>query len=162
MKQEEKDYLKVIHKSEGYNPSTIYKSINKLENSQVKFKALTRELKKKDTIIRNLESKIEKLKTKLEKTSNPLISIKRKASSLGKDIFAQDVDKEEYEKCRLLINRIIRNMELERQYTRTDMSKEFLIYYKKLDFCIGYLLHEKLIVSTIKNGFTYYEKVENS
>ena len=75
MKQEEKDYLKVIHKSEGYNPSTIYKSINKLENSQVKFKALTRELKKKDTIIRNLESKIEKLKTKLEKKNSPIRNI---------------------------------------------------------------------------------------
>lgn len=59
-----------------------------------------------------------------------------------------------------MVNRLIRHLESERYYTKTDIKKEFFIHYKKLDFCLGYLLSKGIIKDEIINGIVRYKKYE--
>lgn len=161
MKTEEKDYLKLIHKNKNYKHRSFYGSLKNTINSQVKFKILNRELKKKDTLIRNLEIKIEKLNKRIGKLNKPLLNIKNNKQNKGKEVFLKDINKEEYKKNLPIINRISRHIEPNKYYTKTDIKKDFFVNYKKIDFCITHLLEKGIIKDKIINGAIKYIKNGN-
>lgn len=157
MEQEETEYLELVHKHDTQNKRKSY-SVKKFKDSQTQFKNLNKELKKKETIIRNLEKKIERLNLKIEKINKPVLKIKNSKSKEHNKIFLEDVNKKDYEKHRNEINRIERYLELDRDYTRTDIIKELLINYKKLDFVLNYLMAKGIIESLIVKGVMRYKK----
>lgn len=154
MKREERSYLKNIKSSNGMSHKEADESIFEFENSQKKFKILNKNLKKQDTIIRNLEKKlekkdeqIEKLKEKKSSSQKPKIN---KKSNKGKEVFLKDIEninKKELKKRKLYTNRIKNNIEYGKSYTKTDFKVEFMIPNKIIDWAINTLIKEGKIYS---------------
>ena len=156
MKPEEKKYLKMTKTSNNYNNSEADDSISNFIDSQKQFKILNKENKKKDTIIKNLLNQVEKLKQRLLKKQKPVLNIKNSNTQKGKEIFLADITEEEYKINKASINRIQRHLEINRDYTKTDIKKELFINYKKRDFCLGYLLNKGIITDSIINNTIKY------
>ena len=95
---------------------------------------------------------------RIEKLNKPLLNIKNKKQNKSKDIFLKEINKQEYIKNLPIINRIKRHIEPNKYYTKTDISKEFFVNYKKIDFCLAQLLEKKIIKDKIINGTTKYIK----
>ena len=168
MKGEEKSYLKKIKRSNGLDYSEAEEEIKALEYSQKQFKILNRDMKRKDTIIRNLEKKLEKSKDKVETLKNKLLKrqkevpILKKNSQLGKDIFKEDTEKEISRKEKLwrkYKNRTFNNMETGETYTKSDILKNFFVPRYVFDWAIEKLTKEDLIDSKeVEGRLRYFKK----
>lgn len=165
MKKEERDYLKDLKYSDGIDYDEAMEEIQELENSQKHFKVLNRELKKKDTKIRNLEKQVEKLKERILKIEQKKIGIKiniTKKSNLGKDILEKDMIKADEEKIRrwkTFANRVERNMPKGASYTKSDMQKTFMLPSYASNWVINSLIRKGIIDSKeTKMGTRYFKK----
>lgn len=167
MKKEEKDYLVGIKHSEGLNYDEAGEEIKNLENSQKQFKILNREIKKKDTVIRNLKKKINsqektiktlKIKKLKVKPDEPKI---KKNTGVGKEIFLKDAAKEESTKekiWRKYSERIHYNLEYEITYTKTDIIKEFMVPGHMFNWAIERLMKKDIVGTKQVDGITRYFK----
>ena len=162
MKPEEKKYLRRVHKSIGYNPRRLNYTTHLLTMSQIKFKRLNKELKKKNTLIRNLKNKVESLKQRIEKIRKPVLNIRTKKRNRINNALSEQIEKEEYEKNKFLINRLERNLPPNKYYTKTELSEDFMIYNKKLEFCLRYLIKKKVIEEKLLGRFMRYKKIDEN
>ena len=144
-----------------------------LKYSQIHFKTLEKELRLKETTIRNLEKKILKqkevikklretnstLKSKKPKTTLPTLNTKKKAK---KDNFLKDISVEEEKKLAKYLrylNRIENNIEYGKAYTRTDIKTNFQVPYHIFDWAINGLIKRGVVYEKqTTNGMRYYKK----
>lgn len=167
MKKEEKDYLKSIKHCNGLSYEQADQEVENFENSQRQFKLMNKEMRKKDTIIKNLEKKIKTLESKLEniKQKKEIKQHKtpeiKKNSSIGKEMFMEDVSKDESKQekqWKRFKNRIFYNMETGKDYTKTDIVKDFFIPSYVFDWAMNKLMKEDFIDSKEIAGVTRYFK----
>lgn len=137
MRSGEYKYLIDMKLHNGLCLKTAKKEISELQNSQTLFKNLTRELRKKDTVIRNLEKEINGLRYKLDEQKNKAIRENLK-------IIAQ-ADPKTKELNIHEVKRILRIMRLRNiPMTRKQIEKECNLN-KNSEEVMKFLCKEKLI-----------------
>ena len=168
MKKEEKDYLKIVKHSNGYDDyDEIEEELLELELSQKQFKILNKELKKKDTIIRKLENKIDKLEERIlkvkEQRARKIHNVVKinKRSKPKKQILSDELveDKDKLKRWRKYLSRIENNLEFNKTYTMADIMREFFIPRYVFDWAINNLIEREIVGTRITTvGVRYYKK----
>ena len=137
MKSEEYKYLVDMKLHKGLCLETAKKEISKLSNSQNLFKNLTRELRKKDKIIKNKDNEIEKLKNKIKRQKDKAIKENLKIIS--------NIKPTEHELNIHELKRILRTMRLKNiPLTRKEIEKESGLN-GKTEEGLRFLIKENLI-----------------
>ena len=172
MKTEEKDYLKEIKHSDGLSYKEADEEIGEFIHTQRQFKILNRELKKKDTAIRNLEIKLVKKDEtilKLRQTKQPKQKkqketpvIKSKQTDDSKEMFLKEMTKQQQKKLetwKKYKRRIELNMEPGQDYTKLEFSTYFQAPYYTVNWCITNLLKEGKIQEVNCGRHMRYRKI---
>ena len=142
MKKDEKEIIFKKYHDQGLSDNGCLDRVKKLEKYSKGFVKLKKENDKLKLKIEKLNAKIEYIKSNKSKP-NP--------KKQGIEMFNQDIGEAELKKNKRYITRILGNMEIGKEYFKTDFKKEFLVPQRCISFCLNHLISEGKI-EQIPNG----------
>ena len=146
MKKEEQDYLIKEKDDLGLSRKQAYKEIECLTNSQKLFKEQKSQLKSKDNQINKLNKELDNLKEKIKSKDKQIFDLKIKIDLTPKP------QKEDTTNFLSPLKRLITLMELNKEYTKTDLHKLCLIDVNKIDCAVKFLNEYKIFEIELKGG----------
>jgi predicted RNase H-like nuclease (RuvC/YqgF family) len=135
MKSSEKQFLVKEKENEGMERTKAWMQIADLEKKEKVFKKLYHE---KISLIKTLESKDSEIK----KLKEQIFKLKFTLDSKEKSIPVKEVTKRGGIK---LLKRLINFMEVGKEYTRTDLARQFIMTTGDIDECLEFLEEHKLM-----------------
>jgi len=165
MKKEERSYLKTKRMSEGLDEYDANKEVKDFIITQNGYKIFKREIKKKETLIKRLQDKIIKFQDRIEyykdtiKPKNKSRLKLKKHSKLGHEILEEDLSREVMKKNKVLIKRIMVDLEYGKTYTKTDMITQLMLPTKNFEYCINHLIKIDFVgTNHVKGVLRYFKK----
>jgi hypothetical protein len=136
MNIQENNYLIQERQSEGKSKRQIYEELLNFKASQIKFKKLEKENKDLIKKVKSLTQQVNVLDIKLNKQNNEKL-----ISGLGISVKKDKIESKTQSSASILMcSRIIKFMEINIPYTKTDMANNIGVKPSHVEECINFLM----------------------